>query len=65
MTSKDFTNWLRGYIAGNDEMSTKVKNDITKALDNVDDGTVKQSVFTYRTGTSGTDFVNTTSNIKA
>jgi hypothetical protein len=65
MTSKDFTNWLRGYIAGNDEMSTKVKNDITKALDNVDDVVVRPAAFAYKTAMSGTDFVNTTSNIKA
>ena len=51
MTSKDFTNWLRGYIAGSNELTTKVKNEITKALDSVDDGSIKPVSFTYRTGT--------------
>ena len=61
MTSKDFTNWLRGYLAGNSEITTKVKNDITKALDSVDDNTTKPYTVTYRTGTGGTTgFVNTT-----
>ena len=61
MTSKDFTNWLRGYIAGNSEMTSKVKNEITKALDSIDDGSIKPVSFTYRTGTGGAiGVVNTT-----
>lgn len=54
MTSKDFTNWLRGYIAGNSEITTKVKNDITRVLDNVNDDLVKPNTINYRIGTGGT-----------
>jgi hypothetical protein len=61
MTSKDFTNWLRGYIAGNSEMTSKVKNEITKALDSIDDGSIKPVSFTYRTGAIGV--ANTTADV--
>ena len=61
MTSKDFTNWLRGYIAGNSEMTSKVKNEITKVLDSVDDGSIKPVSFTYRTGAIGV--ANTTADV--
>ena len=59
MTSKDFTNWLRGYIAGNSEMTSKVKNEITKVLDSIDDGSIKPVSFTYGTG-GAIGVVNTT-----
>jgi len=62
MTSKDFTNWLRGYIAGNSEMTSKVKNEITKALDSIDDGSIKPVSFTYRTGAIGV--ANTTADVR-
>jgi len=62
MTSKDFTNWLRGYIAGNSEMTSKVKNEITKALDSIDDGSIKPVSFTYRTGAIGV--ANTTAAVR-
>ena len=60
MTSKDFTNWLRGYIAGSNEITAKVKNDITKILDSVDDNTTKPNSFSYRVGIGGIGVVNTT-----
>jgi hypothetical protein len=63
MTSKDFTNWLRGYIAGNEHISTKVKNDITKALDSVNDNTIKPNTFGYRVATGGIDVTNTTAGV--
>jgi len=63
MTSKDFTNWLRGYIAGSSEITAKVKNEITKALDSIDDGSVKPVSFTYRTGTDSIGVVNTTADV--
>jgi hypothetical protein len=61
MTSKDFTNWLRGYIAGNSEMTSKVKNEITKALDSIDIVNIKPVSFTYRTGAIGV--ANTTADV--
>lgn len=59
MTSRDFTSWLRGYITGNSEIPTKVKNDITKALDSVNEDAVKPSTFNYRIGPSSAQVTNT------
>jgi hypothetical protein len=50
MTSKDFTNWLRGYIAGSNELPLKVKNELTKVLDDIVEDGIKPTMFTY-TGT--------------
>ena len=62
MTSKDFTNWLRGYITGTNEISAQVRDDITKALDSVDEGSIKPLTFTYRTGDIGV--ANTTADVR-
>jgi hypothetical protein len=62
MTSKDFTNWLRGYIAGTNQIGEQVRDDITKILDSVNDDTTKPYTVTYRTGAIGV--ANTTADVR-
>ena len=58
MTSKDFTNWLRGYITGTNEISAEVRGDLIRALDSVNDDTARPNTF-YNYSLNRTGNVNT------